>query len=105
MKYVQKTVTLFHGGTRGTRNDVIGNSCKRIIENHCERKNGDSKLHIFQVGHKEKRNYMTQKYNTKNLKLEGDTDSLMQDAHYCQSCRDPAERDSRGSALNLEASS
>lgn len=60
MKYVQKRVTLFH---EGTRNDVIENSCKRIIENYCERKNGDSKFHIFQVCHKEKRNYMTQKYN------------------------------------------
>lgn len=54
MKYVQKTVTLFHEGTRGTRNDVIGNSCKKIIENHCERKKwGFKSSHISGLSQRE----------------------------------------------------
>ena len=50
MKYVQKRVTLFH---EGTRNDVIENSCKRIIENDCERKTGDSVSHISGLSQRE----------------------------------------------------
>lgn len=92
-------------GLEGLEMMSLGIVAREKLKIIVREKNGDSNLHIFQVCHKEKRNNMTQKYNTKNLKLEGDTDSLMQDAHYCQSCRDPAERDSRGSTLNLEASS
>ena len=92
-------------GLEGLEMMSLGIVAREKLKIIVREKNGDSNLHLFQVCHKEKRNNMTRKYNTKNLKLEGDTDSLMQDAHYCQSCRDPAERDSRGSTLNLEASS